>query len=276
MSSNMRDEREILAFCHIIKCSGTTLSSILRRNLGFKQLSALPKPGNSIYGEKEFTRDLSIFPFTNSITGHGLRPYIHYGKRDCDLAWYSWFRDPLARLVSGYQHSIEKGRRSVSFEDWLKEPNHRNLQVYFMTGSEDDLAGAKEIVLSRMKFVGLVERFDESLLLFKDRLGLTDFNLDYVRPNNTAKSSQSKLEIFELTEKYSDLVEQNISVDQELYDWFLSAVYPGYIHDYGEARLEQDFQRTFRRAPVPVREKLREASNNLMRRAIYSPLVRRL
>ena len=272
----MNKDNNILAFCHIIKCSGTTLSSILRRNYGINQLSALPKPNCDIYGEEEFNRDMKIFPFTKSITGHCLRPYIYYGSRDKDLLWFTWLRDPLSRLISGYQHSIEKGGRSISFEDWLQEPLHKNLQVFFLTGSETDLQGAKDVIAEKMKFVGLVERFDESLILFKDIFGLDGLNIDYPHISNAAKKGKIATDIYSTIGKYTDLIEYNISLDKQLYKWFIEKIYPGYVNNFGETRLVGEVRDAFPRAQIPTTERVCEFSNNFLRRFIYKPIIRRL
>ena len=268
--------KKIISFCHIIKCSGTTLSSLLRRSYGMNQLSVMPKPGETIYGREQLKRDIRIFPNMRSITGHGLRPYIDYGDMEERLEWFSWLREPTARLISGYQHSIEKGGRNISFEDWLREPLHRNIQVYFLTGSEDDLDGAKEVILNKMRFVGLVERFDESLVLFKHIMGLEDLNIDYPKPANAAIKGRHAADIYEDLEKYRDLIECNTSVDQALYRWFVDEIYPTYVSAFGGERLAPSVEEVFKRAEVPSAERRRELLNNAFRKTIYEPLLRRI
>lgn len=266
----------IISFCHIIKCSGTTLTSIFRRNNGINQISALPRPGKCIYGSEEMMRDVKIFPNIKSISGHGLRPYINYGLNDDRLIWFTWFRNPLTRLISDYQHSVEKGGRNVSFEKWLQEPDHRNLQVMFLTGSEDDLEGAMDVVSRKMKFVGLVETFNESLILLKSRLSLTDYNIDYPKIANASLKGKVAVDLYSDLDKYSDLIDKNISVDMQLYNWFVDEVYPGYVKDFGKKNLEDELKKVFIRADIPNVEKMREFSNNFLRRAIYKPILRRL
>lgn len=269
----MNEHTPISAFCHIIKASGTTVTSILRRNYGLRHLDTQPARGRDEYQLSDMHRDLSLLPRICSLSGHGLRPYIDYGPYAERLVWFTWLREPVSRLISGYQHGIEKRGIKESFEEWLAQPGHRNRLVYTLSGTEDGLEKAKDILKDKIKFVGLLERFDESLILLKHKMEWRDFNIDYLKPANIAKKGQVKETISRDMHKYKSLIDDSTLHDQELYEWVVNELYPLQIESYGKERLQRDLLSAFPRASLPIKEKVNESVNNMFRKFVYRPYI---
>lgn len=222
MSTKHQQSHDILAFCHIIKTAGTSFTDLLKDNFGAAHLSVEPHKGSELYTQRELQRDLRCMPWLKSLAGHGLRPYIDYGIYSQRLKWITWFRDPVARLISGYQHGVEKNGLKTPFEIWLQEPGHKNLHVYFLTGNTDDLEGAKEILTSKKFFIGFVEQFEQSLSRLQDHFPADNLDFNYTKRSNTAIKATTAKDIYQNIERYRDLIDQNTSLDLELYQWALN------------------------------------------------------
>lgn len=265
-----------LAFCHIIKASGTTFSDVLRKNHGIRHLDAIPPRNCYVYGRREIERDFKLFPKLNSIAGHGLRPYIDYGSVTDKLQWVTWLRDPQKRLISGYQHSIEKGGRKVDFETWLQEPHHRNRQVFFLTGSEDDLDGAKKKIEELNIFVGFVERFDESLVLLKKLLLNESFDIDYAKPSNPAKKGSIAKEIQGNLERYEALIDHNIGLDRELYNWAMKRHLRILQEQYNKVDISGVVESVILHSRDSFRQRFDRTANKSIRNLLYKPIISKI
>ena len=215
----MRNNREILAFCHIIKTAGTSFTDLLKDNFGPGHLNVEPYAGNEVYTRRELERDLKFMPWLRSLAGHGLRPHIDYGDFEKQLRWITWFRDPVARLISGYQHGVEKNNLTTPFKQWLQEPGHQNLHVYFLTGDVNDLQGAKDMLIARNFFVGFVEHYDHSLAKLRQHFPQYEMDLGYTRKSNTAHSARNTESIRRHIDECRELVAENTALDIQLYHW---------------------------------------------------------
>ena len=216
---------KILAFCHVVKAGGTTVESVLRKAYGIRHLDVYPKTDAGEYKLAEMSRDLKFMPWVKSMSGHGLRPYINYGEFEQRLVWVIWLREPISRLISGYQHSCMRNGYSQSFDKFILDARRKNRQVYFLSGSPDDLVGAKKMLIEKVKVVGLLERFDESLSLLKYVVPNRALSLAYVKPKNVASSSEIARQIYENIDDYSGLLNEVAGLDIELYDWVKGSIY---------------------------------------------------
>jgi len=265
-----REAQDIIAFLHIIKAGGTTIESLLRRNYGFRHIDAFPREG-ILYNAADLTSDLRLFPFARSISGHRIRPYIHYGEHDERLVWFTWLRKPMDRFVSAYQHRLEKWGATLSFQEWMDGPGHRNRHVCMLAG-EEDLEAAKQILAKKIRCVGLLERFNESLLLMRHLLGLDGFDVVYGRPRNQARSRAVRERIRGEIERSREAVLENNHLDQQLYDYAVAELYPRQVDHYGAERLRQDLRRVFAAEKGTLGGSVRELECAAFRKFAYRPL----
>jgi hypothetical protein len=152
-------------------------------------------------------------------------------------------RDPLKTCASRFQYNIQyRGKKDLVFEEWIQREWTRNHQTKMIAG-EADVSAAIGILRSKHVFVGMTERFDESLVLLK-ALVAERLNLSY-KPVNVARANNLAQQLLCDGRTRQMLVEAN-QADLELYDFVSNDLYPAFQREYG-ASLEADvvdYQRT--------------------------------
>ena len=131
-------------------------------------------------------------------------------------------RDPVARVFSHYQYSVQRGKNKKTFEETVRaSENLQNLQVKLIAGGPD-LDKAKRF-LERCAFVGLTEKFDLSLRVL-ERLSPWKLNLSYQRrvvaESNTLKNA------LERDERMLELAREHNKLDIELYRFAVEEIFP--------------------------------------------------
>jgi Sulfotransferase family len=212
MADSAGDQRvPLLVFVHIPKTAGTTLTTILNMNQPGARSRALGnvfKGGGGVKRGVKFERirgergglDLEG---VNVLTGHfplGMRKHL---PKDRDVRSFTFLREPADRTLSHYfqirrieerdraQGRERSKRESLGLDPLPVDPTlddmveggyvHDNLHTRMLCGdlepfgevTEDMLAEAKRNLRDELVFFGLMERFDESLVLAKRRLGLS-------------------------------------------------------------------------------------------------------
>jgi len=189
----------LLVFVHIPKTAGTTLRAILGTNEPGPRSRAL---GNVFKGGGGISKAL-IERLRNGrgpelagvrvVRGHfplGIREYLpRYLPQDRELRYFTFLRKPDDRTLSHYFAIRAAGRGyglpPLSAEATLKEALaggylYDNLQTRMLSGQPEPFGEVDEAMLEQAKhnlreglvFFGLTERFDESLVLARRRLGL--------------------------------------------------------------------------------------------------------
>lgn len=246
-----------------------TLQMLLRRNFGFRHIDTRPAKGN-VYHESDLKRDAHLNPFLNSVAGHGMRPYVDLGEAGGRLRWYSVMREPVARCISHYQHQVEKKQLSVPLEEWLRRPENVNWHVRMYAG-EQNLPRAKEM-LEKMKCVGLMEKFDEFLLLARHRLGWRGFDVAYTSIKNPATFGGVRKRITE-NDKYWPLLNEVNALDLQLYDYAKSFIYTRQVEEYGLEKLKGELVTEFANPRAKLMHAWRLVEAVAFRRLYYLPAV---
>lgn len=183
---------ETLFFLHLPRTAGTTLNAVLHDNFA-------PETVLSVYAKEDYERcrmlEADVLERIRLIEGHlmpeSFDPPSLYGRR---LRMFTLLREPLSRLVSEYvfQKSWPENHlyaylneNAVSFRDYLTSNDPllkfrgRNFVTHCLAGvfapdrnPDEVLALAKKHLEESFCFVGIQERFDESLLLLADEIGL--------------------------------------------------------------------------------------------------------
>jgi len=289
----------IIAFCHIEKTAGTTLTELLRAHFGLRHAdvlrhAVLVRDGSEtpyFYDAEDLRRDLRLYPWVRSIAGHHIRPCTDFEEFESRIHWYSFLRDPVARLSSHYLHEVAIGNRTESLPDYLRKFTRDDIMVRKLAG-ERNLAAAKEIIETRLRFVGIQERFDRSLVLMREALGLADFSLAYGRPRNTStrrvggfiyelrrlarqryqvpdESVQARARS-QLDQHHGLLVEAN-SLDQQLYDYACNEIWARQVDQYGGVeKLARDTRIEMSRSTIPTR---RRFFSFIYRNLVYKPYI---
>ncbi|MEH7237273.1 sulfotransferase family 2 domain-containing protein [Bacillus sp. JJ1562] len=207
-----KNETPLLIFMHIQKTAGSTLRSILNKEFGKENtwfgrtLDELPKDridelkcvgGHFEYGIHEnFTR-----PYT----------YLTMLREPVDrvLSYYYFLKNNPAR--SKYDEVINMDL-DMFLQNYKKQTS--NYQTKRIAGGEINLEKAKQNLISDFSFIGLTERFDESLELMKKVYGLPNFK--YKKSRNITQNRPSKQETPKSVIK---MIEEHNELDIKLYQF---------------------------------------------------------
>ncbi|MHA1755288.1 MAG: sulfotransferase family 2 domain-containing protein [Promethearchaeota archaeon] len=267
----------MIYFCHMIKTGGMTLHNIFRNNYGF----------NYVRTEKDnFNQDdlkilLKINKNIKAISGHSLR--LHKGiYQICPrIKVITFFRNPLDRFISHYNHGKIRSKHNISFEDFVKIRYEMNYQTKFIIGARnskerDYKAGvrefelAKKILIENFSFVGILEKFDESLLLMNRILNLKNFNLRYRKMNVAPRKSINRLKI---PDHLMREMNNNNKIDNMLYHFVNKELFEEQKRKYGTG-LNEDLDEF--RLDIKKYEfnKLRICKSRIGQYVFYDPILK--
>ncbi len=224
---------EPLAFLHLFKTAGTTLEAILLRQYPTREVMHL----GSV---KEFDQRLERFAQEPSFFREKIRIFMgHFnfkqrGKLPPDCRLITILRHPVDRVISEYYFILESPDNphyekvvgeEMSLADFVRSGLHNSLDNYqtkwlcrrhnLAFGEESDkvLDDAKQNLRDHFAAVGLTERFDESVILFKRAFGWKmPFYLRERVTRNRPKRDEIPPEDIALIETYNRM-------DLELYDF---------------------------------------------------------
>lgn len=165
-----------------------------------------------------------------------------------ESTYLTWMRDPIERIVSGYNYQFRKTKRrhhaayvsgAMTWARHLETRWRSAAQVGRVAGGDDDLIrrfntqtlpeNAVETALEHLEndfaMVGVTERYDEMLLLMKQLLGWQN-PMSYVRVNVSVNRP-----------RFSDLSAD----DKKLIEAAAEIEYP--VYEYAKKRFERDLSR---------------------------------
>lgn len=181
-------EQQLLIFLHIPKAAGTTFKHVLRKQYGQHAIASLPVR-ESQDSLKHFTHNSPIFEeeHIKVISGHTIYGVHQYLKRQS--TYFSFVREPISRVISDYYYLLRN--KAYPNHDYVIE-NELTLKEYVLSGksklvdnfqtrvlsglgesvafdqcSQEMLEQAKKNISNQFVLLGIVERFDETLLLLR-------------------------------------------------------------------------------------------------------------
>jgi len=260
-----QDSRRILAFVHIQKSAGTTLKFILKNSLGVRHsdVNPLDPPYDRPFGPADLAFARSTNPWLCSISSHEIiQPTLHLGDA---VQPFTLLRQPVARCISHYQDKVVRGRRSLSFDEYLDDPANHNFQVRKIAGAED-LERARTLLREHYLFVGLAERFAESARLLAR---LCPWPLDLrCRPANVAADRRISERLWSDDAAIDRLREIN-RLDQQLWDYVATELLPAFAGRTGPVET----------GPLPALPAMtmpwRLYTSRLYHKLVYRPLLKR-
>lgn len=225
------------AFSHIPKTAGTSLNYLLRRYYGPKLLAVDPRKKGA-YTQLDLKKDLKLFKNIQCITSHRLKPFMPF---DQELQWFTFMRNPEKRFISQYIHQqtgkVEQYKMDIFA--WSKKFKRSNWHTKWIAG-EEDLEAAKQIIEEKNIFVGLTERFDESILLMKKALNMEGADLRYGSRRMVVRNTTIKDEIINNYDKYKELILEQNEKDIALYNYVSDHVFSKSVEAYGKEQLATD------------------------------------
>ncbi len=264
----------MLAFIHIEKAAGTTITTILRQSFGlshcdltswhaYRQEYAAPSA-------TDLKRALLFYPKLQSVSGHIVVPHCGYEEVCPDIRYYTFLRDPLKRCASHYQHQVQTMEKEPPpFEEWIQQEVYHNFMTkkLAVSGRADDAIEALE---SRVGCTGLVERFDESLMLLRRWADVPQFDIRY-QPQNVAPRDEIKKYLLRDESTRKAMIETN-QEDLKLYNHVVYELFPRQLAEYGPS-LQADLD-AFHRTNAPSPLYPRQLPSLVYRHAIYRPAAR--
>ena len=224
-------QESLLAFIHIEKTAGETMKWILRSSFGISHCDISSANVFKPLRGEELSKIGKIYPKLQSIAGHPVTPYMQLEKASArPIQYFSFLRDPVKQYASYFQYqAVTLKIFSIDdFDKWLLREWPQNMQTKRLCG-EANAEKAIEVIKKKNIFMGLTERFDESIFLLKELVN-PHLYLGY-RSRNKARSYSLSTKL--LTDKRTRaLIEDAVSEDIKLYRWVKDELYPKYIDLY--------------------------------------------
>lgn len=210
------DKKKVIAFVHIPKAAGSTITHIFRSTFGLSHCRAISK--NEIYTKKDLQLDRKLYPFLKAISGHQLRPHIDFGDYEKELFWFVMLRDPVERFVSQYKWWLKMNNSDLDFNQWcaLKGKKFANFQVRWLAGEENS-DKAIAILANKMDCVGTQSHFNDSLKMLHFRSGVASLPTRIEKRINSANKQDDRFTI-EQAYEYNQH-------DLKLYQFFLKNIW---------------------------------------------------
>jgi hypothetical protein len=223
----------LIVFIHINKTGGSTLRDLLRSSFGTRHCDVEPWHGSwsdPPFSSEDLHRVRRLYPRLESIAGHRVTGYAELREPGTHFEYVTVIRDPLKACASRFQYNIDYRKKvDLVFEEWIQNDWVRNYQTKRIAGVAD-LETAIEVIGKQDIFVGLTDRFDESMVLFK---GLRAPNLDisYRRVNVAADNTLTQRLLSD--ERTREMIEAANLVDLQLYEYVRNQWYPRFQEEYG-------------------------------------------
>lgn len=223
-------------FLHIPKAAGTTFSRIVERQYPPRHTyTILPTPGHYSGTFADFERlPLSRRASLRLLKGH--MPFGYHRLLPGPFSYITFLREPVKRVLSHYAHARRDPEHNLypyMSKMSLKEALTRriyvaeafdNFQTRLISGAWHDvpfgalddsvLEAAKENLRCHFA-VGLVERFDESLLLLQQQFDWSA--VFYTRHNTAARNDRSALDAVD--DETLELIRRHNRLDRQLYEF---------------------------------------------------------
>jgi hypothetical protein len=273
------------AFVHIEKTAGTTLNHILRRSFGARHCDIrlpLSKRRHDRLDRRAFVeandlrRVRRLYRNLRGIAGHNVKPYGDLPGAFPEIEFFTFLRNPASRFRSHFLNRAP-GHTYDAFNHWIGQDWTHNWQTKMIAG-EPNAEKAIDLIDSRFGFVGLTERFDESLLLMRHWLREPEFQVEYLSINcisekrraRDAARAKSDMSYLDSAQVRARIQEANAE-DQKVYEFVTSKIYPQQVTAYdGDLPVDLDELRLKNLFAGDLDEPL---AGSFVRNFLYKPLI---
>jgi hypothetical protein len=250
--------RPLLTFLHLAKTGGRSVETMLRSTYGAAYCHALEwqpplRPGEggrpflvATYDHDDYYRLARLNPWMRAVGGHAITLWSNLHELR-PVRYFAFLRDPLQRAASHYQFHVADTPQPLDWDAWCAWDEPHNQQVKFFT-RDGDAAAAIAAIERHQVFVGLLEHFDECLVILK-KLVVPELNLAYSR-TNVAPSNDLARAILADPIRREQLWQRNRG-EQPVYDYVANELLPRYRRAYGPsladdvARFQADRERGY-------------------------------
>jgi hypothetical protein len=210
------------------------------------------------------------------IAGHNVKPYADLHAECPEIQYFTILREPERRFRS---HFLNRGDGNLrdDFERWLASDWVHNWQTKMIAG-EPSAQKAIDLLSTRFGFIGLTERFDESLILLRSWLGEPCFCPEYRRVNRISDKRRPR----DLARKQTDMtyldsdemrgrIREANAEDYKVYEFVTAEMYPRQVAAY-RGNLPAEVQQLARKNQAA--HSLTEPFwGSFMRNYVYKPLL---
>jgi hypothetical protein len=232
----------MLVFIHINKTAGRTVRYMLRGTFGLRHCEVEPwghAGEDTPFTNEDLQRTRKLYPELESIAGHRVRGNIDLHDNGIEFKYFAIMRDPIKTCASRFQYNVQyRKKKDLRFEEWIQRDWTRNHQTKMIAGVAN-AGDAIRIIQTKNIFVGLTERFDESMVLLKS---LVANNLDISYKRISVASSNTIAENLLSNETTRQMLIEANQADQELYNFVRDELFSSYRREYGP-NLQEDVKR---------------------------------
>jgi Sulfotransferase family len=230
------DAEPLLAFVHIPKTAGATVTSMF--SAAYTR-EGVHKAGNFMRGPEKSLRKIGNWYQRGGRVSVGHIPYGAFRDHlPADTVFMTFLREPVDRVLSHYSRHIRRevpryghragmrpggARKANSIEEALVDmrmPELNNLATRFLCGCESPMgelpASALDDAMENLRgfaFVGIQERFEESMVLLQRMLGLEAIPYE----DRHVSSEGTRPSVDEIPERERELIVEHNRLDAELY-----------------------------------------------------------
>ena len=255
----------MLAHVHIMKTAGQTFRGILRQSFPGRHCDLM---ASKLATASDVGWARRFYPELKSIAGHCVVTYTDLAAMGLNPRFFTFLRDPLQRCASHYQFSMERKPVWIPFERWL--PRYPNFQTQILSNSQS-ADRAIEVLERQIQFVGFVERFNESLVLFEKWCAEPDLNIHY-RSINIAPDNRIKNEILN-DPKAVAMIEECHQADRVVYRYAREVIYARQVKQFGPG-LGQKLKELEDSLPGPTILSFTQFVASAKRNMLYKPMTK--
>jgi len=285
----------LIAFVHIWKTAGTTFTQLLRHHYGIRHFD---RPGfrHRPLSANDLRHIRRVYPGLKSIGGHPVRPHADLHHAAPNIRYHSFLRDPLDRSISHFTWFLRwKAHDGVLYDDfeetmkrWALAEENRNLQCRFFHPAAT-VASAQAVTRQHPTLLLRVDRFDASLLLFRQWAEAPEMDLHYL-PRNTSTDKYERLqdshpEYLKRVTDFRSMLKKDAGLqeilleanqeDQALVTWAEEDVWPRQVKDY-PGNLEADTVAFQQENQLTKQEPQEPAFARFYRNTVFKPFKRLL
>lgn len=218
-------DQHALIFMHISKSAGSTLGNIIDRNYAVDRLYVIMqnKDNEAFAAQPEAMR--ARVEMIRGMTYYGIHHAIPREAR-----YFTLYRHPVDRVISQYFYVQRRKKKANAkaktqpLEEFLeRNPYHAQMQLGLTVGGDDKefaqsqpldsthIAVARANLDRHFGLVGTIDRFDEALVLMKQRFGWR--NIAYAKRNVAPEDQRAKV-----TPSQLRLIESMCALEIDFYE----------------------------------------------------------
>lgn len=146
------------------------------------------------------------------------------------ICYFTLMRDPIERYMSHLNWQKFVMRKNWTPESFFSDPSAYNYQALRIAGTRD-IDKAKKIMKEKFTLIGMIEKYDEAMVLLKGVIG--DSSLDFRYEKANIKSYVEKAYRFDqLSPNLQEKAIANNKIDIELYRFLQEELYPIYLNRF--------------------------------------------